>query len=136
VEPLLTRPLAVRRRVLGEEHPATLDSMDELGTLRRKQERYAEAETLFSAVYEGRRRVLGAGHPDTLEAMTSLAEVQLEEQKFADADSVLHAALGSYEKSAPEARQYYWTECLEGRSLAAQGRFVEAEPLLLGGIAA
>lgn len=132
-EPLLTRPLAIRRRVLGEEHPATLDNIYELGTLRRKQERYAEAETLFSAVYEGRRRVLGAGHPDTLEAMTSLAEVRLQEQKFADADSVLHGALGSYEKSDPEAWQHYWTECLEGRSLAAQGKFVEAEPLLLGG---
>jgi hypothetical protein len=65
--------------------------------------------------------------------MTSLAEVRMEQHKFADADSLLHSALGIYEKSDPQSWQHSWTECLEGRSLAAQGRFVEAEPLLLGG---
>jgi non-specific serine/threonine protein kinase/serine/threonine-protein kinase len=132
-EPLLTRVLAVRERLLGREHPDTLGDMEDLAMLRRKQGREGEAETLLSAVYEGRRRALGAEHPDTLEVMTLLAEVRLEEQKFATADPLLREALAGYEKGDPESWQRSWVASLQGRSLAAQGKYAEAEPLLLSG---
>ena len=43
--------------------------------LRRKQERYDEAEALFTKAVEARRRKLGDEHPDTLESINNLIEL-------------------------------------------------------------
>ena len=42
----ITKVLEVRRRVLGEEHPDTLISMNNLAVLYRDQGKYAQAEPL------------------------------------------------------------------------------------------
>jgi hypothetical protein len=46
-EPLLRVCLAVRRRVLGEDHPSTLMSIDNLASLLQDQGKLAEAEPLL-----------------------------------------------------------------------------------------
>ncbi len=48
--------VAIRRRVLGEQHPSTLMSMNNLGVIDRNLGKYAEAEMLLSASLDGRRR--------------------------------------------------------------------------------
>ena len=64
--------LGVRRRVLGEEHPDTLNSEYNVALLISDLGQYAEAERMLQATLEARRRVLGTGHPDTLNTAQEL----------------------------------------------------------------
>jgi tetratricopeptide (TPR) repeat protein len=62
------------RRLLGEEHPATLAAMDSLmGTLHAMEGQIGGRE-LYEQVLAIRRRMLGEEHPATLAAMHRLAE--------------------------------------------------------------
>ena len=65
--------LSVKRRVLGEEHPDTLSSMNNLACALRKAGQYAEAIEMHRTVLSVRRRVLGEEHPNTLGSMNNLA---------------------------------------------------------------
>ena len=74
-EPLFTRTIELRRRVLGEENPNTLLSMANLASLYRNQSRYTEAEQLYARVFEVRRRVLGPEHLETM--ASALGQIRL-----------------------------------------------------------
>ncbi len=67
------RVLEVRRRVLGDEHPDTLEAMNNLAGTLGAQGDYAGARHLQEKVLEVRRRVLGGEHPHTLTSMNNLA---------------------------------------------------------------
>jgi tetratricopeptide (TPR) repeat protein len=71
-EQLLTRVLAVRRRVLGEQHPHTLITMDFLAKVYASEGKYSEARALYTKVLDMRLRVLGKDHPDTQETIRGL----------------------------------------------------------------
>lgn len=71
--PLQERALATRRRVLGEEHPDTLTSIDSLGLLLQDQGRLAEAEPYCREALEKSRRVRGEQNPSTLVFTENLA---------------------------------------------------------------
>ena len=65
--------LAVYGRVLGEEHPGTLTSMNNLAVTLKAQGDLAGARELQEQVLAVERRVLGEEHPDTLTTMNNLA---------------------------------------------------------------
>lgn len=64
--PLLERTLADRARVLGDTHPHTLTSRDELAGAYQVAGRVAEAIPLFERALADFERVLGITHPTTL----------------------------------------------------------------------
>jgi tetratricopeptide (TPR) repeat protein len=132
-EPLLTNSLETRRRVQGFEHPDTLGTVDDLAALRESQGKYAEAEALLVSTLDARRRVLGPANPDTLGDMISLANVRMEQNKYTDAEPLLREALAGFAKTAPGSWPLFRSQSLLGSSLAVQGRFAEAEPLLVDG---
>jgi hypothetical protein len=72
-EILFTEALEMRKRVLGAEHPDTLNSMNNLTSTYSNQGRWKEAEELEVQVMETRKSVLGTEHPDTLNSMANLA---------------------------------------------------------------
>ena len=72
-EPYYREALEKRRRVLGEEHPDTLSSINNMGLLLRDQGKLDQAEPYYSEALEKSRRVLGEEHPDTLTSMSNLA---------------------------------------------------------------
>ena len=65
--------LEIRKRVLGPEHPDTLQSMDGLAATYVNLGRLTEALKLYEECLEIRKRVLGPEHPDTLQSMDGLA---------------------------------------------------------------
>src|SRR5260370_42566242 len=65
--------LEARRRILGEEHPDTLNSISNLARTLAAQGDLAGARRLEEPVLEARRRILGEEHPDTLTSMDNLA---------------------------------------------------------------
>jgi hypothetical protein len=62
------------RRLLGAEHPETLQSMNNLAATLRALGDLAGARALHQQVLDASRRRLGPEHPDTLRSMNSLAE--------------------------------------------------------------
>src|SRR5262249_23999298 len=54
------------RRVPGEEHPDTLNAINNLGWVLQAQGKLAEAEPYYSEAVEKKRRVLGEEHSATL----------------------------------------------------------------------
>ena len=64
-EPLFIKANQINHRVLGEEHPDTLLTMNGLGALYYLEGKYTQAELLFEKALEGQRRVLGDEHEQT-----------------------------------------------------------------------
>ena len=92
--------LADCERVLGPDHPATLQSRNNLATAYRAAGRTAEAIPLHERTLADRERVLGPDHPDTLQSRNNLAEayraagraaeaIALHERTLADRERVL-----------------------------------------------
>ena len=72
-ETLYRHVLEITRRVLGDEHPDTLGSMNNLAETLRAQGDLDGARRIQEQVLETRRRILGDDHPDTLASMNNLA---------------------------------------------------------------
>jgi serine/threonine protein kinase len=90
---LLQQSMEIRRRVLGPEHPDTLNSMNDLAEALRNEGHYAEAEKLQRETLDIRRRVLGPEDPDTLNSMNNLANTLWEDGKYAEAEKLNRATL-------------------------------------------
>ena len=85
--------LAIRRRVLGEDHPDTAASYNNLACNLKAQGKYAEAEPLLPQALAIRRRVLGEDHPDTAASYNNLAANLNAQGKYAEAEPLLRKAL-------------------------------------------
>ena len=72
-QPLAKESLELRRKVLGEEHPDTISSTNNLAGCINHQGRYAEAEPMYRQALELQRKVLGEEHPDTIRSTNNLA---------------------------------------------------------------
>jgi len=72
-EVICRKTLAVRRRLLGPEHPSTLDTLTHLAMNLGVQGKPAESETMCREVYAAKQRTLGPEHPATLNSAGGLA---------------------------------------------------------------
>ena len=88
-EPLCRQLFAIRQRVLGEDHPDTVNALHTLASLLHNQDRDAEAEPLYRQVLAIRQRVLGERHPDTDGARAALASLFRDQGRDAEAESLL-----------------------------------------------
>jgi tetratricopeptide (TPR) repeat protein len=80
------RSLETRSNVLGEEHPTTLISMNNLTGTYSYQGRHEKAEGLSKITIEKRREVLGEEHPDTLSSMGHLANTYYRRGMYDEAE--------------------------------------------------
>ncbi|MBV8551347.1 MAG: serine/threonine protein kinase [Acidobacteriaceae bacterium] len=127
---LLTQSLAIRRRILGLENPATLTSMNALAHTIRLQGQYAEAEKLTRQTFELRRRLLGPEHPDTLASMDDLAVVLRYEGHFAEAEKLSREVLAVRRRLiSPENPALEESMNNLAIALIEQGHYAEAEKL-------
>ena len=65
---------------LGERHPYTLNTMNNLAATYDHQGKYSDAEVLYKQWLDKMKLVLGESHPDTLRTMTNLERVVSEIQ--------------------------------------------------------
>jgi tetratricopeptide (TPR) repeat protein len=75
-EPLFKRALAMRKRLLGAEHPDVATSLNNLAYFYDAQGRYSEAEPLYGEALAMRKRLLGAEHPYTQATRRNLEQLQ------------------------------------------------------------
>ena len=131
-EPHLERARLLTRRELGEEHPDTLGSTDNLANLYADQGRYDRAEPLYLETLEIKKRVLGEEHPHTLNTMNNLAALYHRQAHFDEAEPL-------YVKTLEISKRVLGEEHLNTLhtmgNLAAlyvdQGHYDKAEPLLV-----
>ena len=88
-----------RRRVLGEEHKSTLDSLQNLALLLEKMEDYEGSLAYYQQALTGKERVLGKTHPSTLMTLINLAGALVGLKSFQKAEELYKQALERYEKS-------------------------------------
>ena len=127
------RALDLRRRVLGDEHADTTSTAIEQAILMRHQRQHVKAAALLVKALDVERRTLGPQHPDTITTTLWLGRVRLEQQQASAAEALLREAAAYYTKSTADDWGRYNQQALLGASLAAQKRYDEAEPLLIGG---
>jgi tetratricopeptide (TPR) repeat protein len=85
--------LEMRRRVLGPEHPATLDAANRLGNVYWSQGKLGETEQFLTKILETEQRVLGPDHPQTLKTLGNLGQIFCDDSKYQQAESFLTKAM-------------------------------------------
>jgi len=75
VTPLLEEAWEDRKHTLGDDHPDTLESKNDLAMLYKEQNDYDKAEALLLEAVEGSRLKLGDTHPHTKESLNNLIDL-------------------------------------------------------------
>ncbi|MCA9193319.1 MAG: serine/threonine protein kinase [Planctomycetales bacterium] len=76
--------LEIRKELLGNEHPQTMELVSYLGVLASMQQDWEIAETHFSTVLDSNRKLLGAQSTQTVSATVNLVSALLNLQKIDD----------------------------------------------------
>jgi hypothetical protein len=128
----LDAALAIRSRLLGEEHRQYLAVRTQLAVLRRDQGRFAEAEAIARATLAVQERVLGKEHPDALAGTCNLAVFCARQGRLAEAEPLYLEVLEAARRTLGEDDQITRrTRSNLASLLLQQQRHEEAEVLLL-----
>jgi tetratricopeptide (TPR) repeat protein len=84
-EELQVQVVETRKRILGPDHPDTLNSMANLSSIYQDQRRLKEAEEVMVQVMETRKQLLGPEHPVTLNSMSNLASIYRDRERWKEA---------------------------------------------------
>ncbi|EXM14285.1 hypothetical protein FOTG_17308 [Fusarium oxysporum f. sp. vasinfectum 25433] len=91
--------LELRKKVLGDEHPDTLTSMNGLSDTLVCLGKFQEAEEIYRSALALRKKVLGDEHPDTLMSMNGLEDALLCLEEFQEAEEMYQSALALRKKA-------------------------------------
>ena len=91
--PLARQAVALRRRLLGDNHALTASSLDWLGFLLTTQKDFSAARKTYKQALAIRQKVLGDDHPSTAQSLDSLARVFFTQRDYARAKSYHEQAL-------------------------------------------
>ncbi len=123
--------LEIRTRLLGEDDPATMESVHEMTAVHAFKKRWKTMDELTISNLERRLRVLGPDHPDTLRSMERRA-VRVGQTKGRDeAELILEDVLKRRTRVlGPEHRDTLETMGHLGLCYSRQERLAEAESML------
>ena len=124
------RAYLIRRAQLGEDHPETLESMDNLAMAYQDAGRLDKAIPILEVALAKRRDKLGDEHADTLESMNDLAVAYWEEGQLARAIPLYESTLLKFRHKLGDDHPDTLTIMDNlAVALAAAGRQSEAIPL-------
>lgn len=132
-EALYLKTLALKRKLFPPNSFRTRNSLASLITLYKSQAKFSQAEPYAVELLASRRHTLGQNDPSAMDAADDLAEIYVGERKFSAAEPLAREATEWDNKNRADVWQNYRSKTLLGASLAGQGKFAEAEPLLLEG---
>ena len=92
-EKVYRQTLELKEKVLGREHPDTLNSMNNLAVVIGNQGKYKEAEQICRQTLELKEKVMGRKHPDTLTSMNNLASELANQGKYKEAEQICRQTL-------------------------------------------
>lgn len=127
--PLQKAALEMRLRVLGDDRPDTLTSVNEMGFLLWAQGKPAEAEPYFHEALEKRRRVLGEEDLGTLQSINNMGVLLQAQGKPADAEPYFRESMEKRRRVLGEEQPETLISINNmGYLLQLQGKFTDAEP--------
>jgi tetratricopeptide (TPR) repeat protein len=124
----MERVLALRRPILGEDHPDVASALHNVGIVLSNLNRFAEAQRYLESALDARKRGLGTeDHVDVARALKGLADVYSYEGRFAEARPYYERALrifdGAYGPGSPDAGEL---QMMVADNLYDQCQFAEA----------
>jgi serine/threonine protein kinase/Tfp pilus assembly protein PilF len=135
-EAMFREAVALRKKLLGKEHPAVAKSLNNVGIALYRQGRLAEAETLQREALAMHKEVQGSEHPDVASSLNNLAGVLLDEGKLQEAETLYRQALAMQTKLlGPESPNLANILNNLANTLQDEGKPVEAETLFRQGLA-
>ncbi|TRU31067.1 MAG: tetratricopeptide repeat protein [Microcystis aeruginosa Ma_MB_F_20061100_S20] len=129
--PLAEQALAIRKKVLGDNHLDTATSLNNLALVYHSQGRYPEAEPLFQQALAIRKAQLGDNNPATASSLNNLAALYYSEERYTEAEPLLKEALAIRKAQLGDTHPDVATTLNNLASLyQSQERYAEAEPLI------
>jgi hypothetical protein len=125
--------LALCESKLGPEHPNARKYHSNLAMAYLAAGQLAQAEPLLRTVVERAREKPGPGELRLDHATANLGLCLFRGAKWTEAETVLRESLALREQSQPEGWEMFDTKSLLGGALRAQGRYADAEPLVVSG---
>jgi tetratricopeptide (TPR) repeat protein len=129
-QPLCEKALAIRRKLLGDDHPLTVQSYDNLAYNLNARGKYTQAQPLFETALEIRRRLLADDHPDTAVGYNNVAMSLHAQGRYAQAQPLLEKALAIQRRlladDHPDTAASYNNLAI---NLMDQGKYSQAQPL-------
>ena len=121
----------VLKTLKEKNHPDLLKVINDLASLRLRQKRYEEAETLLRQVLAGNECQLGLKNPRTLNTVNSLAMAMKGLHRFVEAEHFARRALeGNIEQLGNDDPRTMNATNMLAQMLIAQKKYTEAVPLL------
>ncbi|MCX6632563.1 MAG: serine/threonine-protein kinase, partial [Candidatus Solibacter sp.] len=93
------RTLELRRKTLGEQHPETLQTIEELGQALMEEGNFAESERYLVQALQARRTTLGENHPATLSAKQNVAKLRSRQSRYPEALALLKEVIEARRKA-------------------------------------
>jgi serine/threonine protein kinase len=132
-EPILLKVLEDTRRVQGAEHLNVATATTYLGVLYQDEGKNDLAEQTLAAALALDRKRLQPGELATRTCLTALARLRLTQRKYTEAESLLREAMDGPGNQNAQIWDTFDRQSLLGASLMGQGKYADAEPLLLSG---
>jgi CHAT domain-containing protein len=128
--PLAEQALAIIKQQLGDNHPLTAQSLNNLAELYRVQGRYSEAEPLYNQALAIIKQQLGDNHPLTAQSLNNLAALYYSQGRYSEAEPIYKQAL-TIRKQQLGDNHPLTAQSLNNLALLyySQGRYSEAEPI-------
>jgi tetratricopeptide (TPR) repeat protein len=117
-------------RALGNEYFSLAQALINLGTIRRYERRYTEADSLIQEGTDLYARAQGADHPNVAFGLASLAMSHYAQGRFDVAEQDSRQALKIIEELPKGSHYYAGVYSVLGLTLNRTGRSREAEPML------
>jgi tetratricopeptide (TPR) repeat protein len=131
-EPFYREALEGNRGVLGDDHPSTLTSINNLAGLLDQQSRWSESLEIRRLAVDIARRAEPEGGSKLGSALVQLGINLIAQNRHADAQPVLEECLEIRQRVLPNGHWLIWnTQSLLGETLMRQSKFAEAEDLLV-----
>jgi serine/threonine protein kinase len=131
-ESLLQKTLEIERRVLGEEHAYTLGTIYSLAKAYFLQRSYERAEFFYTRLLQNQRNATNVDEVWWW-AIDDLALLYFNQRNYHKSQMLLQEGLHGPHEIKTDTRFRYSYESLLGANLTSEGRYTEAEPLLLLG---
>jgi len=127
---LARKAVKLFEQVLGEWHPDTVTSLNNLAELLRTKGEYDEAEPLYRQTLAIHKQVLGEWHPDTATSLNNLALLLQDKGEYDEAESLHRQALAIDEQVLGKQHSSTARDLnnLAGL-LKTKGKYDQAEPL-------
>ncbi|KAJ5202159.1 uncharacterized protein N7498_006822 [Penicillium cinerascens] len=98
LEENIRKSLAGKERVLGQNHPSTLDIVSDLGNLYRERGKLEEVEDIYQRAIASYKEALGPDHLSTFKAVGNLGNLYRDQGKLKEAKEIYQQALASKER--------------------------------------